>query len=216
MGTRTISVLAMIVVIAGCATPLPVTSTLNDFVMMNTKANSGITIAYSFKSEVKDSTIIPYTEGKTAPVMGHSGYTHTSTAAIGRMINDYISNKFMNLDPGADTKLSVTLKDFWLEEYSTSSGGKMLAVALVGGEIDMICIAKVKIHVALEKGGEIIERMITGSSEDTYVSGVGTGTSSSNIYKGKNSVQHVHAGNINNAGNKAVMMLNAFLEENGL
>ncbi len=216
MNIRLFTVLAIAIIFVGCTTPLPVTSSLNDFVMMGTKANNSEEVSFTFKSMIKDSVIIPYTEGRVAPVQSHAGYTHTASAAFGRMLNDYMSSKFMKIAPNATVKLSLTLEDLWLEQYSTSSTGTMIAVAFVGGEIDMMCIAKVKLHVMLDQNGEIIEKIISTSAEDVFVSGVGTGTSTSNIHQGKNSIQHIHARNLNKAENKAIMMLNAFLEEAGL
>ena len=58
--------------------------------------------------------------------------------------------------------------------------------------------------------------MITATSEDTFVSGIGTGTSTSNVHRGKDSTQHTHARNINKANNKVIMMMNSYFEEIGL
>ncbi|MCK4980864.1 MAG: hypothetical protein KAS62_10745, partial [Candidatus Delongbacteria bacterium] len=128
----------------------------------------------------------------------------------------YFGNKFSKLSPTGDTTVKATLKEFWVEQYSTDSGGKQTLVALFGGEINTMCVAKVKLLLTVNKNGEELTKLISTTSEDTFISGIGTGTSTSNVYKGKDSIQHTHARNINKANNKVVMMMNAYFEEIGL
>ncbi|MCC7430747.1 hypothetical protein IT568_07900 [bacterium] len=132
------------------------------------------------------------------------------------MLNEFIGNKFSQLSPSGTTIVKATLKDFWIEQYSTDSGGKQVLAALAGGEINIMCLAKVKVLLTVIKDGEELTKIISVSSEDTYVSGISTGTSTSNIYRGKDSLEHTHAGNINKANNKVIMMMNSYFEEIGL
>jgi len=206
-----IAVFALFLV--SCATNLPMTSSLNDFVMMGTKVNNSVSIEFVYESNIIDGLIKPFNKDKVTEIASHPGFNHTESSTLGRMLNEYFGNKFTRLNQGSDSKIKVVLKDFWIEQYSTDSQGMQLLAAFAGGEINIMCIAKVKVLLAVNKNGEEFTKVISTSSEDSYVQGIGTGTSTSNIYRGKNSVEHTHARNINKANNKIMMMINSYLEE---
>lgn len=126
------------IIFSGCASNLPMTSSLNDFVMMGTKVNSTENVSFQFESNIADGLIKPLDKDKVKEVSGHPGFNHTESATLGRMLNEYMGNKFANLSPNGKTVIKSTLKDFWIEQYSTDSGGKQVLAALVGGEINMI------------------------------------------------------------------------------
>jgi len=220
MRKSTITKSSLIVLVAlffgGCATNLPMTSSLNDFVMMGTKVNSTENVSFQYESNFTDGLVKPFERDKAKEVVAHPGYNHSQSATLGRMLNEFMGNKFAKLSPSGTTNVKATLMDFWIEEYSTDSGGKMVLTALAGGEINMMCVAKVKVLLSVNKDGEELTKIISITSEDTYVSGVGTGTSTSNIYRGKDSLEHTHARNINKANNKVIMMINSYFEEIGL
>jgi hypothetical protein len=132
------------------------------------------------------------------------------------MFREYLSYKFTKLTDGAETRIRLKLKDFWVEQYATDGTGKQVLVALVGGEINNLCVAKVKAEVRLEKDAEEYIKNISAYADGNYVQGVGTGTASSSIYRGSESIEYVHAKNINNAFNKLIMQVNGFLEEHEL
>lgn len=199
--------------LSGCASNLPMTSSLNDFVMMGTKVNTTENVSFYYESNISDGQIKPFNKDRVKEASGHPGFNHTESATLNRMLNEFMGNKFTNLSPNGSTKIKVTLKDFWVEQYSTDSGGKQTLTVLFGGETNIMCVAKVKILVSVNRNGNVSTKVITGSSEDSYVSGVGTGTSTSNIYRGKDSIEHTHARNINNANNKVLMLLNAYLDD---
>lgn len=202
--------------LCGCATNLPMTSSLSDFVIMGTKVNSNESVSFQYESNVTDGLIKPFDKDKTKEISGNPGFNHSESATLGRMLNEFMGNKFAKLSPSGKTIVKATLKDFWIEQYSIDSGGKQVLAALVGGEINIMCLAKVKVLLTVIKDGEELTKIISVSSEDTYVSGIGTGTSTSNIYRGKNSLEHTHARNINKANNKVIMMINSYFEEIGL
>ena len=199
-------VVALIAIIfSGCASTLPMTSSLNDFVMMGTKVNSAENVSFQYESNIVDGLIKPFDKDKLKEVSGHPGFNHTQSATLGRMINEFMGNKFTNLSSNGTTTIKATLKDFWIEQYLTDTGGRQVMVALFGGEINMICVAKVKVLLTVNRNGEDLTKIITVTSEDTYGSEAGTGTS-----------QHTHARNINKANNKVIMIINAYFEEIGL
>jgi len=211
-----ITVVSIAIFLSGCATNLPMTSTLNDFVMMGTKVNTSENVSFIYESNVVDGLIKPFDRDKVKEVAGHPGFNHTESSTLGRMLNEFMGNKFSNLSPNGETTIKAVLQDFWIEQYSTDSGGKQVLAVLAGGEINMICVAKVKVLLIVNRNGEELTKIITVTSEDTYVSGIGTGTSTSNIYRGKDSIEHTHARNLNKANNKVIMMINSYFEEIGL
>jgi len=211
------SVVALItLLISSCSTNLPMTSSLNDFVMMGTKMNSTDEVSFQYESNIADGLIKPFTRDKEKEATGHAGFNHTQSSTLGRMINEYMGNKFSNISPSGATIVRATLKDFWIEQYSTDSGASQALAAFAGGEINMITVAKVKVLISVTKNGEELTKIISITSEDTFVSGIGTGTSTSNTYRGQNSIQHTHATNINKANNKVIMLMNSYFEEIGL
>ena len=210
------SIILMGVLFYGCATSLPMKSSINDFVMMSTKTNSKANVKFDYDSQVADGLIKPFKKDKIKVISGHFGFNHTESATLGRMMKEYMGNKFMNINDAGDTSIKATLKDFWLEQYSTDSTGMQLLVAFGGGETNIICVTKVKVLLTINHNGEEYTKMISVSSEANHVSGMGTGTNTSNLYRGKESIQHVHANNINKANNKVVMMMNSYFDEIGL
>ena len=202
--------------LGGCATNLPMTSSINDFVMMGTKVNSDVIVSFQYESKVTDGLIKPYDKDKTKEVSGHPGFNHSQSTTFGRMLNEFMGNKFAKLSPSGTIIVKATLEDFLIEQYSTDSAGKQVLAALAGGEINIMCLAKVKVLLTVIKDGEELTKIISVSSEDTYVSGIGTGTSTSNIHRGKDSLEHTHARNINKSNNKVIMMMNSYFEEIGL
>jgi len=214
------SILSLVVFISiailfcSCATTnLPITSTLNDFVMMGIKVNNSENVSFQYESNVVDGMMKPFDRDKVKELTSHPGFNHMESATFGRMLNEFMSNKFAKLSPSSEIKIKVLLKDFWIEQYLTDSAAKAIMVALFGGEINMICVAKVKIQLEINRDAEELSKIITSTAEDTFVSGYGTGTSTSNIYRGKNSIEHTHANNINKTNNKVIMMLNSYFEE---
>lgn len=205
-----------VAMITGCTSSIPLTSSLNDFVSMGTKANSQQDISFTYSSQIADGIFYPYDKEKQKVVSGHPGYQMTPSSTLERMVREYMGNKFTKLTEGSPTTLSLNFKDFWIEQYSTDNTGKQVLVAFAGGEINMLCIAKVKAELKLIKDGQEQLKVLSATSDANYVQGVGTGTSTSNIYRGQESIEYVHAKNINTAFNKLVMMINAYLEENGL
>jgi len=205
-----------ILLMVGCAANLPMTSSLNDFVMMGTKVNSAENVSFQYESNITDGLIKPFSKDKIKEVAGHPGFNHTESSTLERMVNEFMGNKFAKLSPNGTTIVKANLKEFWIEQYSIDSGGKQVFTALFGGETNVMCVAKIKVILSVNRNGEDLTKIISITSEDTFVSGIGTGTSTSNVYRGKDSVQHTHARNINKANNKVIMMMNSYFEEIGM
>lgn len=198
-----------------CASTISLTSNINDFVMMGIKTNTNAKVDFQYSSKVQDGEVKPYTKDKQEQVSGTS-YNLDEPSSFKNMISEYMSDKFPNINPNGSTKINVTLEDFYIEQYSEESTGKKVLTALFGGENNYILVAEVKVLVTVNHNGQESSKIITGISEDRYIQGVGTGTSTSNVYRGNNSIENVHASNINKANNKVLMLLNSYFQELGL
>ena len=214
--TKIIFSLLLLNMLMSCATSLPMTSSINDFVMMGTKTNTTNEIKFHFSTKIMDGLVKPFNKNQESEITGHAGYNHTESSTLNRMLKEYLSNKFSKISESGDTKIEVTLKDFWIEQYSTDSGGSQFAAVMFGGEINNLCVANLKLLLKVEANGKTLTKNISVTSEDNFVQGIGTGTSTSNVYRGSNSIEYVHARNINKVNNKALMLLNSYFEEIGL
>lgn len=213
-----ISVAAIIltsIFLCSCASTIPLTSNINDFVMMGIKTNTNEKVDFTYSSKVQDGKVHAYTKDKAEEVSG-SGYNLSESSSLKSMLNEYMSNKFTNLGPGDSTKINVSLEDFYIEQYTEESTGAQVVTALFGGETNYTLVAKVKVLLTINRNGKEFSKIITGTSEDKYVQGIGTGTSTSNLYRGNDSLENIHAKNINKANNKVLMLLNAYFQELGL
>ena len=164
------SVLALIFM--SCTTAIPLTSSLNDFVSMGIKVNSKDAITYKFTSDVQDGLFKPYEKDKSKLVSGNGNYQITPFSTLNRMLDEYITNKFSNLNENSDNVLDIKFKDFWIEQYTNDSGGSQFAAAMFGGEIGFICVAKVNVEVKFLKNGEEIIKKFNATAEDNYVAGI--------------------------------------------
>lgn len=206
----------LVVFACGCVSTLPLKSSISENAMIEIKTNSSEAIRFQYSSNISDGIIKPYTKDKEKEVSGHIGFNHSENSTLEKMLNEFMSSKFAQLADDGKIEIKIALVDFWIEQYSIDSNGKKVLVALVGGETNIMCAAKAKIHVTTNLNGELQEKDISATSEEAYVAGVGTGTSTSNIYRGKDSLENTHARNIDNANNKILIILNRYLEEIGL
>lgn len=201
--------------IGGCATRLATTSSLNDFVVMGTKTNNVEKVSFQYASDIMDGLIKPFERDKIDEVPGHPGFKHLQSSTLSRMLKEFMGNKFSKLSPNGTTIIKATLKDFWIEQYLADSNSDVLWDALAGREVNLICIAKIKVLLTVNNNGEKLSKTISVSSEDTYISSKASGASS-DVNTGKNSIENIHARNINKANNKVIIMMNSYFEEIGL
>ena len=198
--------------VLGCASTLPMTANVNDYVMMGTDTNTLQTVAFEYESKISDGMIKPCEKDRGPEQGSQPGFIHTESKTLERMLHEFMANKFLKMSPDAETRIKVTLTDFWIEQYTTDSTGKAVMAAFFGGEVNSVCVAKVKVLVNVNRNGVDYSKVLVGSSEETHVAGYGTGTKTSYMYKGKDSIEHVHAKNINNANNKILMLMNRYFE----
>ncbi|MCP5062928.1 MAG: hypothetical protein GY936_10735 [Ignavibacteriae bacterium] len=201
---------------SGCSTHLPTTSSINDFVVMGTKTNNVESVSFQYASSIVDGSTKPFERDRAAEVSGHPGFDHTQSSTLGRMLKEFMGNKFSKLSPNGTTSIKATLQDFWVEQYlSDGNTGNVVLKALAGRAVNMICLTKIKVKLVVNKNGKESSKVITGTSEDTYVTSKAAGASA-DVNSGKNSIEHTHARNINKANNKVIMMMNSYFEEIGM
>ena len=202
-----ISLMILILLSMGCSQNLPMSSSLNDFILMGTKTNSSDKINFEFESLVPNGQMKAYTKDRAKEVSG-STFNHTESTTLRAMINDYMFNKFSKFDMGNDVTIKVVLKDFWIEQYITDSGGtqaiKMLDTILSGTShsSNYIISAKLKIQITVIKDGKENTKMITATSEGAHY--------------GQGKPMAAHGENVNKVNNKAIMIINSYFEEIGL
>ena len=194
--------------LCSCASSIPVTSNINDFVMLGVKTNANEKVDFNYTSKVQDGKIKAYTKDMQEEVSG-PGYEHTEASSMEKMVSEFMNNKFPNITQDGSTKIQITFEDFHIEQYTEESTSKQVVTALFGGKSDMILVAKVKVKIFVTRNGKEEAKVITGSSEDRYTSV----TTSNGTYDKNDSIEIVHAKNINNANNKVLMLLNAYFQE---
>ncbi|MEK6678997.1 MAG: hypothetical protein AABY39_06235 [Nitrospirota bacterium] len=201
---------------SGCATPLVVSSNIKDAVLMGIKSNTKEKIAFEYKTKIQDGEITPNAKDqeKGAAFLG-SGflaekYSHTESATFGKMVTEYLNNKFLNIQSNALTKVVVSLEDFTLENYAAESAGQQVLTKLVltSRTTNFVFSAKVRVLVTVIRNNKEFTKIITGTSEETEVSGGKGG-------RGFTPAQ-IHANNIYNANNKVLLLINSYFQELGL
>lgn len=202
-----IGFLMLIMLSVGCTQNLPMSTTLNDFILMGTRTNSSDKIKFEFETFVPDGQMKVYTKNKVKETGGK--FTHTESTALKTMLNDYMFNKFSQFDMGDDVIIKVILKDFWIEQYITDSGGtqaiKILDTILSGTahKSNYLISAKLKIQITVIKDGKENVKMIMATSDGTS-------------YSQNAAPMAIHGENVNKVNNKAIMLINSYFEEIGL
>jgi len=217
MFRKTVILIGSAILLSACvATSIPTTTKVSDTIMMGVKTSLAKAVSYEYKANIEDGTIKPCDKDTRNEQASHPGYMHTEGATLDKMLRDYMAMKFSNVDSTSDPKIKVTLKDFWLEQYSTDSTGKQWLVALGGGEINIMVVAHLDMVFEISKAGASVTKTIRVSGDSAHVTGIGTGTSTSNIDRGNQNIEFRVADAINAANNKAIIMLNQFFESNQL
>lgn len=131
---RISSVLLSLTLVAsfiGCATTvttnIAMKSSLNEFLAISTKTNSDLPISCYFRSNVKDGEVVARNPDFRNVIM-----SHTEATDFKEMLDEYMGNKFSEIHPSAETKIIITLADFYLDrkmvESTASATMKLLAL----------------------------------------------------------------------------------------
>jgi len=184
--------------------------------MMGIKIGPVRSVGFEYASDIEDGKIKPCAQGTRDVQAGHPGYIHTESSTLDKMLRDYLFIKFPSVDSVGRPKIRVVLKDFWLEQYSNDSTGSQVLAVLGGGEVNIIVVANLELLYEMSGDGPPVTRTVRVSGDSVHVAGIGTGTSTSNIHGGKESIEFRVADAMNNANNKAIVLFNQFLEANQL
>lgn len=203
-----ISLVMTAIILSGCASPLtlPLTSKLSDGLMMNTTNGTSKEVAITIKSYVRDGEITPYLKDKVELVPMHAGYLHLENIVLSKMIYDFLNIKFMEVNKSADTKIEVTIKEFWIEQYINDSTTEQVMAAFGGITNTIMISANIVAQFEATKGGEKYNKKIIVSGEATSIYEGGNG----------NEVANKTASAISDANNKVLVMLNKFIDGNNL
>ncbi len=202
--------------ISACAIQIPTNIRLNDTLMLDTESNVKDQVNIEFISNIQDGIFPQCKQNTKEPDGNYQGLMIEEKTAFEKMLNEYLGMKFSNVDNNSNTKITIQLKDFWVNGYSTDSAAKQTLVVLGGGELNYVFIANLEVYVKIIKDNKTIEKTIKATGENLSVTGIGTGTETSYIYKGKRGGNYTNSDAINIANNKAIMMINKFIEANQL
>ncbi|OPY86507.1 MAG: hypothetical protein A4E71_01553 [Smithella sp. PtaU1.Bin162] len=197
--------------IVGCVQKaIPIKSQVSENIILFIK-QTVLPVAFEYSSAVIDGSITPYDKEKK-PMTGHPGYLHSENIVFSKMVNDYIKMKFSDIDSKAPDKIKINLSDFWLEFTYPHSGGYMTLAVLGGGEVTTIITAHIEIKTEILKDGKIYKKTFPISADDSHIQGYGTGTRTSYVHQGYESQEYKIASAINSANNKAIILLNQFID----
>lgn len=206
----TITILAAL--LSACATTIPTSSRMSDTMMMGIKQGPVKAIAFEYNSAIQDGEIQPVGKNSREVPSMSPIYVHTENSTLDKMLKDYMSMKFSVVNAAAPIRVKVMLKDFWIEQYNTESTGKQIMVGLAGGEMNIAIIAHLTLAFEFSNGGEPVTKNVLVESDSTHVQGIGTYTNTSLYHRGRESIEFRVAEAMNGANNKAIALLNQFLD----
>ena len=188
----------------GCTGTIPLTTSLNDFVIMGIKTNKNDQISFKFSSKVKDTVyqLCTIENDKKSASGQYQGFNITPATVLNKMITEFMNNKFSKVSDSSNIKIEVNFDDFWIEYLSRSSGGEKFMAALGGGGLNYSCNAKTRGSITIKKDTLEFTKNIATSAEESYNTGSG------------NNFEQVYAKVINSTFNKFIAFMNAFLDEN--
>lgn len=202
---RTLLLLALLLpLLPACTPPVALTSTMDDLVVFGIEGNTEEPVAFTFESDyVQPEKLVPHRKGYNDGLRpGHIGYAFDEVATLERMTSEFMQYKFNSLDPGAETRVTITVRDFAIEEYEPEGAGLKTIKALAGEELRKVVGARLVTEVRVEvPGEEPSTKRILATSQEEGLSG---------------SLPQVHAKSIDAVNNKFLMLLNQHLEALGL
>lgn len=185
---------------SACATNIPVKSSMNDFVLMGLKTNRQVTVSYEVFSNIQDGKITVLREegaGATGSVIINE------SAALKRMIDDYMFARFSKISDNSDIKIVITLQSFIVRDWSTESTGMVVLRAVVGSSAySRMVSARIVAAIDVTQRGATETKTIIANSEETYI-GEFTSPNGNKAFSDC----------VNSANNKLLMQLNAFFED---
>lgn len=196
--------IALSLVLSSCAqTTIQPSTTANDLVVFGTETNNQDVVSWEFASELpQDAQVIPHERDYASLRSGHSGYLLQESSILQRMTQEFMANKFMNIQENAPNHIKIELKSFEIEEFSPDSQGMQFLKALGDSQQRVATGARLKVLVTVNaKGKSPQSKLIAASSQDEVI--------------GKR-ITEAHAETVNAVNNKYLMLLSKFLKSQGL
>ncbi|MDD2423568.1 MAG: hypothetical protein PHG34_05100 [Candidatus Cloacimonetes bacterium] len=193
-----LTLLAVILLCVGCAQNIPMKNSINEYVLMNIKTSSQKGINYSFSTNLTGTKLPLYGRNKTRK---SDNYICDENAAFSSMLKEYVENKFLEISETSPISLNIKLVDFYVEYYPTDNAGTQALNILANLESNHLSSAKLSLVATLAIDGQETHKRITASAD---------------VISSGEQDEVVIGDSINQANNKALMLINAFLAENGM
>lgn len=155
-----ISLILFCILANACSTTIPLQTNLSDQTLLMAE-NKNIKANFVLNSEVPDGKIQQVYILKNGNRSGSKEFDYKSETAFKQMWSSYFDNKFNNFS-NDEMKITVTLKDLYLEEQSSTSIGGQL---LTGNNKSNVEAAGV-VNVEVEYKGETYQNEFKVSSSD--------------------------------------------------
>ena len=200
MKSLSLSMLLLVILLCmGCAQTIPMKTSINEYVLMNIKTSSQKIVNYSFSTNLIGTRLPLYGRNKHTKLS--DDYFCDENAALNSMLKEYMENKFLEISDTSPISLNIQLVDFYVEHYATESLG-MMALNIFANEVSKtLSSAKLSLLATLTIDGQETQKRIIASA-DLMSSGEET--------------EEKIGDSINQANNKALLLINAFLDENGM
>jgi len=196
------------VCLVACASTIPISSNLNDAVLFGIRTNRQDAVSFAFVSNIQDGEmpVLKYegSEGDAGSVVINEG------AVLKNMVSDYMAVKFSRLSAKGEDRITFTLKEFVIRDWST---------------LDMRRVS-VKLTAALElrqSGGETETKTLIATSERRHIGQVQTqqnNSSDRSAYERNYDKQFISPSRndaisfcVNDANNKLMLQLNSFFDD---
>lgn len=206
--------IAIFACLSGCATVVPISSNVSNDVIQNIRTNSSYRAELIYIPKFTEDIYKPYRQNKTELIDGHPGYVIPENTVLKNMLTEYLTNKF-GVEKTLRISINIDIEDFYIEIYSNESVGKQVLTGMFGGELPYNIGATIIANVKTVSPAREQSKIIIAKAEDIHISGFGTHTETSQLYRGGNSLQVKMGSVINTANNKFIIYLNKFLEESG-
>ncbi|MDD4220576.1 MAG: hypothetical protein PHR10_10400 [Sphaerochaetaceae bacterium] len=184
----------------GCTHNVPMKSSINEFVLMNIKTSSHQGVNFTYQSNLVGADLPIYGKGKK-PSSTIGKHVADETNTLKSMLTEYFTNKFLEIDPNSALAIEVKLDDFWVEYYVIDSSGMQLAKAITGAQNNYMSSANLIVLISLKHNDLVSKKRLSASAES-----ISSGAQTINVI----------GDSINQVNNKMLMLVNAFLAENGL
>lgn len=183
---------------------IPTTTKINEPVVLGIKPSSLGPVSFHYSSGIKDGFIQTSMKDSRIPFSKNVSYAHTENTTLSKMLNEYASMKFAQLQGGADTKLNVTLKDFWIEQYTPEGSTSPGTAMMFGLDFTVVIAVHMDLNFEITKDGATTSKNVRVTTDNTQTVNMRSGQT----------IESMLAKAINDANNKAIVALNQFVEIN--